>query len=113
MLGIRNVALKQADDSIVSGCLLTVESKSFLKSPGAASQVYETGQYTPITPDEPLIGSSVRRFWGGSSPWRYEVIYINHANTWCEAKESPPALRWPRCPIRWTSTSTPIPPTPR
>jgi membrane protease subunit (stomatin/prohibitin family) len=81
MLGMTNVALKQADDSIVSGSLLTVESNHFciLKSRGAVLQVYETGQYSLITPDKPLIGSFVQGFWGGSSPWQYEVIYINRA----------------------------------
>jgi len=41
MLGMTNVALKQADDSIVSGSLLTVESNHFciLKSRGAVLQV--------------------------------------------------------------------------
>ncbi len=81
MLGMKNVALKQADDSIVSGSLLTVESNHFciLKSRGAVLQVYETGQYTLVTPDKPLVGSFVQGFWGGSSPWQYEVIYINRA----------------------------------
>ncbi len=81
MLGMTNVALKQADESIVSGSLLTVESNHFcvLKSRGAVLQVYETGQYTLVTPDKPLIGSFVQGFWGGSSPWQYEVIYINRA----------------------------------
>jgi membrane protease subunit (stomatin/prohibitin family) len=81
MLGMKNVALKQADDSIVSGSLLTVESNHFcvLKSRGAVLQVYETGQYSLVTPDKPLIGSFVQGFWGGASPWQYEVIYINRA----------------------------------
>jgi membrane protease subunit (stomatin/prohibitin family) len=81
MLGMRNVALKQADESIVSGSLLTVESNHFciVKSRGAVLQVYETGQYTLITPDKPLIGSFVQGFWGGASPWQYEIIYINRA----------------------------------
>src|ERR1700744_3440641 len=81
MLGMTNVALKQADDSIVSGSLLTVESNHFciVKSRGAVLQVYETGQYPLVTPDKPLIGSLVQGFWGGSSPWQYEIIYINRA----------------------------------
>jgi hypothetical protein len=51
MLGMTNVALKQADESIVSGSLLTVESNHFciVKSRGAVLQAYETGQYTLIT----------------------------------------------------------------
>jgi membrane protease subunit (stomatin/prohibitin family) len=81
MLGMKNVALKLADESIVSGSLLTVESNHFcvLKSRGAVLQVYETGQYTLVTPDKPLIGSFVQGFWGGASPWQYEVIYVNRA----------------------------------
>src|ERR1700733_5349359 len=81
MLGMRNVALKQADESIVSGSLLTVESNHFciLKSRGAVLNVYETGQYALQTPDKPLVGSIVQGFFGGSSPWVYEVIYINRS----------------------------------
>ncbi len=81
MLGTRNVAIKIVDDSIVSGSLLTVESNHFciLKSRGAVLQVYETGQYTLVTPDKPLIGSVVQGFFGGASPWVYEVIYVNRS----------------------------------
>ena len=81
MLGTRNVAIKIVDESIVSGSLLTVESNHFciLKSRGAVLQVYETGQYTLVTPDKPLVGSIVQGFFGGASPWVYEVIYVNRA----------------------------------
>jgi membrane protease subunit (stomatin/prohibitin family) len=81
MLGTRNVAIKIVDDSIVSGSLLTVESNHFciLKSRGAVLQVYETGQYALVTPDKPLIGSVVQGFFGGASPWVYEVIYVNRS----------------------------------
>jgi membrane protease subunit (stomatin/prohibitin family) len=81
ILGMRNLALKMADESIVSGSLLTVESNQFciVKSRGAVLQVYETGQYALVTPDKPLIGSFVQGFFGGSSPWQYEVIYVNRA----------------------------------
>ncbi|RFB79136.1 SPFH domain-containing protein [Methylovirgula sp. 4M-Z18] len=81
MLGTRGVAIKIADDSIVSGSLLTVESNHFcvLKSRGAVLNVYETGQYALTTPDKPLIGSIVQGFFGGTSPWVFEVIYINRA----------------------------------
>jgi membrane protease subunit (stomatin/prohibitin family) len=80
-LGTRTVAMKIVDDSIVSGSLLTVESNHFciLKSRGAVLNVYETGQYQLTTPDKPLIGSVVQGFFGGSSPWVYEVIYINRS----------------------------------
>jgi membrane protease subunit (stomatin/prohibitin family) len=69
------------DNSIVSGSLLTVESNHFcvLKSRGAILQVYETGQYPVTTPDKVMFGSIVQAFYGGQSPWQYEVIYINRS----------------------------------
>ncbi len=81
LLGTKNIAVKIVDDSIVSGSLLTVESNHFcvLKSRGAVLNVYETGQYTLVTPDKPLLGSVVQGFFGGASPWVYEVIYINRS----------------------------------
>ncbi len=81
MLGTRNVAIKLVDESIVSGSLLTVESNHFciLKSRGAVLQVYETGQYPLTTPDKPIVGSLVQGFFGGASPWVYEVIYVNRS----------------------------------
>ena len=41
--------------------------------------VYETGQYALTTPDKPLLGSIAQGFFGGNSPWVYEVIYINRS----------------------------------
>jgi membrane protease subunit (stomatin/prohibitin family) len=81
MLGTKSLAVKIADESIVSGSLLTVESNHFcvLKSRGAVLNVYETGQYSLTTPDKPLLGSIAQGFFGGSSPWLFEVIYINRA----------------------------------
>lgn len=81
MLGTTMLAVKIADESIVSGSLLTVESNHFcvLKSRGAVLNVYETGQYAIQTPDKPLLGSIAQGFFGGSSPWVYEVIYINRS----------------------------------
>lgn len=81
MLGTRTLAVKIADESIVSGSLLTVESNHFcvLKSRGAVLNVYETGQYALTTPDKPLLGSIAQGFFGGSSPWVFEVIYINRS----------------------------------
>jgi membrane protease subunit (stomatin/prohibitin family) len=81
MLGTRTLAVKIADESIVSGSLLTVESNHFcvLKSRGAVLNVYETGQYALTTPDKPLVGSINQAFFGGASPWVYEVIYINRS----------------------------------
>jgi membrane protease subunit (stomatin/prohibitin family) len=81
MLGTKTLAVKIVDESIVSGSLLTVESNHFcvLKSRGAVLNVYETGQYALTTPDKPLVGSIVQGFFGGASPWVYEVIYINRS----------------------------------
>ena len=81
ILGTKILAVKIADESIVSGSLLTVESNHFciLKSRGAVLNVYETGQYALTTPDKPLIGSIAQGFFGGNSPWVYEVIYINRS----------------------------------
>src|ERR1700754_2689001 len=81
LLGTKNVAVKLMDESIVSGSLLTVESNHFgiLKSRGAVLNVYETGQYALTTPDKPILGSIAQGFFGGSSPWVYEVIYINRS----------------------------------
>src|SRR6202789_3055472 len=81
MLGTKSLAVKIADESIVSGSLLTVESNHFcvLKSRGAVLNVYETGQYALTTPDKPIFGSIAQGFFGGNSPWVYEVIYVNRS----------------------------------
>src|SRR5690242_304918 len=81
LLGTKALAVKIADESIVSGSLLTVESNHFciLKSRGAVLSVYETGQYAITTPDKPILGSIAQGFFGGSSPWVFEVIYINRS----------------------------------
>src|ERR1700744_5413498 len=80
-LGTRQVAIKIADESIVSGSLLTVESNlsGFPKPRGAVLNVYETAQYALEPPDKPILGSIAQGFFGGSSPWVYEVIYINRS----------------------------------
>lgn len=80
-LGTRNIAHRIHDSSIVSGSLLTVESNHFcvLKARGAVLNVYDTGQYELTTPDKPLLGSFVQGYFGGSSPWVYEVLYVNRA----------------------------------
>jgi membrane protease subunit (stomatin/prohibitin family) len=69
------------DPNVISGSLLTVESNHFcvLKSRGAILNVYETGQYPLQTPDHPLVGRWVQDFYGGQSPWQYEVLYVNRA----------------------------------
>src|SRR6185312_6434142 len=50
-----------------------------LKSRGAILNVYETGQFPVETPQKPLFGSFQQAFYGGQSPWQYEVLYINRA----------------------------------
>ncbi|HWB58296.1 MAG TPA: SPFH domain-containing protein [Chthoniobacteraceae bacterium] len=81
LLGASRIAVRIADENIVSGSLLTVESNEFcvLKARGAVLNVYETGQYAISTPDKPLLGSIAQGFFGGNSPWVYEVIYINRS----------------------------------
>jgi membrane protease subunit (stomatin/prohibitin family) len=81
LLGSKRIAVRIADENITSGSLLTVETNEFcvLKARGAVLNVYETGQYALTTPDKPLLGSIAQGFFGGSSPWVYEVIYINRS----------------------------------
>ena len=68
-------------NDVQNGTLLTVESNHFcvLKSRGAILNVYETGQYQVQTPQRAIIGNLQQAFYGGQSPWQYEVLYINRA----------------------------------
>jgi membrane protease subunit (stomatin/prohibitin family) len=81
LLGAKGLAVRIADESIVSGSLLTVETNEFaiVKSRGAVLNCYETGQYALTTPDKPLFGSIAKGFFGGSSPWVFEIIYVNRS----------------------------------
>ncbi|GGA39286.1 hypothetical protein GCM10010981_30680 [Dyella nitratireducens] len=81
VMGPETLAWHYPDQSLVSGSLLTVEANHFavLKSRGAVLNVYETGQYPIQTPDKPLIGGFVTGFFGGNSPWQYEILYVNRA----------------------------------
>ena len=81
LLGTKRLAVRIADESIVSGSLLTVETNEFcvLKARGAVLNVYETGQYALSTPDKPILGSIAQGFFGGNSPWVYETIYVNRS----------------------------------
>jgi membrane protease subunit (stomatin/prohibitin family) len=74
--------------SITSGTLLTVESNHFavVKSRGAILNVYETGQFQITTPEHPIFGSVQRAWYGGQSPWQYEVIYVNRAKIVCSTQ---------------------------
>jgi membrane protease subunit (stomatin/prohibitin family) len=75
-------------NDIMNGSLLTVESNHFavLKSRGAILNVYETGQYPVSTPQRPLIGSMQQAFYGGQSPWQYEVMFVSRAKSVAKAK---------------------------
>ena len=88
MMGPDTLLFHYPDNSIISGSLLTVESNHFcvLKSRGAILNVYETGQYPVQTPDKVLFGSVVQAFYGGTSPWQYEAIYINRAKLVVKSK---------------------------
>jgi membrane protease subunit (stomatin/prohibitin family) len=81
VMGPDTLAWHYPEQNLVSGSLLTVEANHFavLKSRGAVLGVYDTGQYPIQTPDKPLIGGFVTGFFGGSSPWQYEVLYVNRA----------------------------------
>ena len=81
VMGPNVLAFHYPDQNLVSGSLLTVEANHFavLKSRGAVLEVYDTGQYPIQTPDKPLLGSFVSGFFGGQSPWQYEVLYVNRA----------------------------------
>jgi membrane protease subunit (stomatin/prohibitin family) len=70
-------------NDIMNGSLLTVESNHFavLKSRGAILNVYETGQYPVSTPQRPLLGSMQQAFYGGQSPWQYEVMFVSRAKS--------------------------------
>jgi membrane protease subunit (stomatin/prohibitin family) len=75
-------------NDVQNGSLLTVESNAFcvLKSRGAIIEVYETGQYQVSTPQRFLLGSVQQAFYGGQSPWQYEVLYINRAKLVLQAR---------------------------
>lgn len=81
VMGPTILAYKHHDPSIISGSLLTVESNHFavVKARGAVLEIYETGQFPIMTPDKPLVGSFVQGFFGGQSPWQYEVLYVNRS----------------------------------
>ena len=111
MLGTKRLAVKVADESIVSGSLLTVESNHFcvLKSRGAVLNVYETGQYSLTTPDKPLLGSIVQGFFGGSSPWVFEVIYVNRSKLLVHSEGVATSEEMAEMYYQVDSTSTSIP----
>ena len=75
-------------NDIMNGSLLTVESNHFavLKSRGAILNVYETGQYPVATPQRPLLGSMQQAFYGGQSPWQYEVMFVSRAKSVVKAE---------------------------
>jgi membrane protease subunit (stomatin/prohibitin family) len=75
-------------NDIMNGSLLTVESNHFcvLKSRGAILNVYETGQYPVETPQRPLFGNIQQSFYGGQSPWQYEVLFVSRAKSVAKAE---------------------------
>src|SRR3984957_16040641 len=70
-------------NDIMNVSLLAGESHpvAVLKSRGAILNVYETGQYPVSTPQRPLIGSMQQAFYGGQSPWQYEVMFVSRAKS--------------------------------
>ena len=86
-LGMTNLAMKRSDSAVVSGSLLTVEPNQFciFRERGIMLETYDMGQYALITQDKPLLGNFVRAFaWNGSSPWVYEIVYINRSKLMCQ-----------------------------
>jgi membrane protease subunit (stomatin/prohibitin family) len=81
VMGPTCLVWKYPSSAIVSGSLLTVESNHFaiVKSRGAVLGVHETGQYPLTTGDKPIVGNIVSGFFGGQSPWQYEIVYVNRA----------------------------------
>jgi len=75
-------------NDIMNGSLLTVENNHFavLKSRGAILNVYETGQYPVETPQRVLLGNIQQQFYGGQSPWQYEVLFVSRAKSVAKAK---------------------------
>jgi membrane protease subunit (stomatin/prohibitin family) len=72
---------------IMNGSLLTVENNHFcvLKSRGAILNVYEAGQYPVETPQRVLLGGIQQAFYGGQSPWQYEVLFVSRAKSVAKA----------------------------
>ena len=75
-------------NDIMNGSLLTVENNHFavLKSRGAILNVYETGQYPVETPQRVLLGNIQQQFYGGQSPWQYEVLFVSRAKSVAKAR---------------------------
>lgn len=75
-------------NDIMTGSLLTVENNHFcvLKSRGAILGVYSGGQYPVQTADKPLLGSIQQAFYGGQSPWQYEVLFVSAAKSVAKAQ---------------------------
>lgn len=80
-LGMKRLAWRYPDDSVTDKSLLTVEANQFcvVKSRGVLLDVYDVGQHEIRSGDKPIMGSFVQAFWGGSSPWQFEVIYLQRS----------------------------------
>lgn len=80
-LGLRALAWRWPDNSVMDNSLLTVEANQFavVKSRGVLLDVFDTGQHTIKSGDKPLLGSVVQGFFGGNSPWQFEIIYVQRS----------------------------------
>ncbi len=80
-LGLKALAWRWPDNSVMDNSLLTVEANQFavVKSRGVLLDIYDTGQHTIKSGDKPLLGSVVQGFFGGNSPWQFEIIYIQRS----------------------------------
>lgn len=80
-LGLQALAWRWPDNSVMDNSLLTVEANQFavVKSRGVLLDVFDTGQHTIKSGDKPLLGSFVQGFFGGNSPWQFEIIYIQRS----------------------------------
>lgn len=80
-LGLDSLAWRWPSTSILDGSLLTVEPNQFaiVKTRGVVMDVFSTGQHTIKSGDKVILGSLVQGFFGGNSPWQFEVIYIQRS----------------------------------
>lgn len=80
-LGLNALAWRWPDNSVMDNSLLTVEANQLavVKSRGVLLDVYDTGQHTIKSGDKPLLGSVVQGFFGGNSPWQFEIIYTQRS----------------------------------
>lgn len=80
-LGLTTAAYRFPDSSVVDKSLLTVEANQFavVKSRGVLIDVYDVGQHQIQSGDKPIVGSFIQGFFGGNSPWQFEIIYVQRS----------------------------------